>query len=242
MTDEVQKLEVRVPISQTEIWNDDGSRRQEVWVRPLVPVAIDAVFVDDDVFPLKTPRILQRGELGRFHVEPKFKKDSSCGVYAGFIDQKGEEVSRCPIGGQMWGEFEPCAVALKPQGSAYAVFQPESTNPRIAALRFKQFEIKVEVDVSAEPAAQGTETGTGVVITDIQVGRESVLYARSNIPIEMVRRERSIIIPTLIHRGSTFTIYVANFGRYPVELTGHIVFEEAPEVKYVIPQNLAQRN
>ncbi len=99
----------------------------------------------------------------------------------------------------------------------------------------------MKVDTTVEPAPQGVE-GTGVVVTDIQIGRDSVLFSRSNIPIEMVRQERAIVIPTLIQRGTTFTIYVANFGRYPVELTGHIVFEEAPEVKYVIPQNLAQRN
>jgi hypothetical protein len=242
MTTDVKKEEVRIPISQTEIWKDDGSRRQEVWVRPGMPVAIDEVFVDGDVITLKTPMILQRGQLGRFEVPPKYKKDSMCGVYAGFIDQKGEEVSRCPIGGQMYGEFEPRAVGIKPQGTAYAVFQPESSNPRIAALRFKRFDIAVMTDLQAEPAPQGITNGTGVVITDIQIGRDSVLYARGNIPFEMVHRDRAIIIPTLIQRGTTFTIYVANFGRYPVELAGHIVFEEAPEVKYVIPQNLAQRN
>lgn len=242
MTDAVKKEEVRVPISQVEIWAEDGSRRQEVWVRSGIPVAVDSVFVDGDIIALKTPMILQRGQLGRFEVPPKYKKTSMCGVFAGFIDQKGEEVSRCPIGGQMWGEFEACSVHIKPQASSYAVFQPESPNPRIAALRFKHFDIKVTVDTSVEPAPQGIEHGTGVVLTDIQIGRDSMLFARSNIPIEMVRRERSLVIPTLIQRGTTFTIYVANFGRYPVELTGHIVFEEAPEVKYVIPQNLAQRN
>ena len=234
--------EVLTPLSQIEIWKDDGSRRQEVWVRSHMPIVVDEIFVDGDVYPLKSPVVLQRGQLGRFEVPPKYKKDAACGVYAGFIDLKGSEISRCPVGGGMWGEFEPVPVDLKPGEVKCAVFQPESPNARIAAVRFKRFDVKVTVDLAAEPAPQGTTSGTGVVITDIQIGRESQMYSNGNFPIEMVMRERALTMPTPIPRGTTFAIIIANRGRYPVQLTGNIVFEEAPEVKYVIPQNLAQRN
>lgn len=239
---EPKPLEIAVPLSQTEIWKADGTGRQEVWVRPLMPVVVDEVFVDGDMHLLKRPLVLQTGQLGRFEVPPKYKKDSICGVYAAYIGEKGEEVSRCPLGGQMWGEFEPCPVELPPREAKCAVFQPESQNPRVVAVRFKRFDIEATVDLKAEPAADGLSSGTGVVITDIQIGKNSQCFSRNPIPIEMAMREKAFLMPDIITRGTTFTVFIANLGRYPVRLTGSIIFEEALGVKYVVPQNLMTRN